>query len=113
MIIPNGHDEDDTLGESLVDGAHTTNGREVVIVAKCGLLGGAEFIGDGIVGSHAGNVDLGVLDDLAVLNVDTADFLERTSVSVVGGLELGDDGDLLGGIDNETLSVEGGVTHAV
>ncbi len=113
MVIPDGQDEDDTVGEGLVDGGESSDCSEAISVVESGLLGGAEVGGDGIIGSHSGDVDLGVLDDYTILDVDAADFLESTSVGSVGGQELGDDGHLLGGIDDETGSVERGVTHAV
>jgi len=113
MVIPDGQDEDDTIGESLVDGGESSDCSEAIIVVESGLLGGAEVGGDRVIGGHSGDVDLGVLDDLAVLDVDTADFLESSSVGSVGGQELGDDGHLLGGIEDETGAIERGVTHAV
>ena len=67
------------------------------------LLGIAPGLGDGVT-SRAGG--LGVGNDLAVLDVDTANLAELT-----GGVgeELGDNGNLLVGVDGEvgTGAVEG------
>jgi hypothetical protein len=113
MVVPDGHDENDTIGKGLVNGGESTDGSEVVLVVEDGLLGSAELVGDRVVGSHSGDVGLGVLDDYTILDVDTADFLERTSIGSVSSDELGDDGDLLGGIDSLAGSVEVLLTLAV
>jgi hypothetical protein len=76
MIVPNGEDEDHTLGKGLVHGGEATLGSKVVVVTEGGLLVGAELLGNGIVGGETSNVGLGVLDDLAVLDVEAADLLE-------------------------------------
>jgi len=114
MVIPDGHDEDNTLGEGLVHRGESTFSGKLVIITESGLLGDAEVGGDRVIrGVDSGDVDLGVLDDNVVLDIDTADFLEGSSISSISSQELGNDGDLLGSIDNLAGSVEGGVTHAV
>jgi hypothetical protein len=67
------------------------------------LLGVAPGLGDGVTSRAAG---LGVGNDLAVLDVDTANLTELTSRV---GEELGDNGNLLVGVDGEvgTGAVEG------
>jgi hypothetical protein len=77
VVVPDGENQDHTLGKGLVHGSEATLGSEVVVVTEGGLLVGAELLGDGIVGAETGNVGLGVLDDLAVLDVETADLLQR------------------------------------
>jgi hypothetical protein len=114
MVIPDRHDENDTLSEGLVNGRESTDISKVVGVTENGLLLSAEVIGDGVEGRRdSGDVDLGVLDDFAVLNIDTADFLKSTGISTVSGNELGNDSDLLGSVDGLSGSIEAGVTHAV
>jgi len=71
----------------------------------------AERIADRVVSSHTGDVDFGVGDDFATLNVDATDLLEVAGGGTIGGQELSDDSHGLGGIDGETSAVEGLVTH--
>jgi hypothetical protein len=113
MVIPDGHDQDHTLGQSLIHRGEASLVGEVVVVTESGLLGSAEVNGDRVVGSHAGNVGLGVGDNLAILDVETADLTKSTAGSTVGSDELSDDGDLLGGVDGQAGTEEGGITHAV
>jgi hypothetical protein len=72
------------------------------------LLGVAEGGGDGVAG---GGERLGVANDVAVLDVDAADLAELAGRV---GQELGDDGDLLVGVDSElgARAVEGLVALA-
>jgi hypothetical protein len=114
MVVPDGHDEDNTLGEGLVDGREPTDGSEMVGVTENALLLGAEVSGDGVEsGAHSGDVDLGVLNDDAILNIDTADFFKSAGIGTVCGDKLGNDSDLLSGIDDLSGSIEAGVTHTV
>jgi hypothetical protein len=113
VVVPDGEDENHTLGHGLVHGGEATLGSEIVGVAERGLLSSAEGCGDGVVGSHTGNVGLGVGDDDTVLDVEAADLVERTAGGTVAGEELGDDGELGVGVDLQAWAVVGGVTHTV
>lgn len=55
----------------------------------------------------------GVGDDNTVLDVEPLDLGEGTSVSAVGGEELSDNGEGLGGVDGLVGAVEGSVAHTV
>lgn len=56
---------------------------DVRLVAESSLLLIAEFVGNGIEGVHASNVGLRVLDSLAVLDVEAANFAKGTGARVV------------------------------
>jgi len=88
---------------TLEGGSHsseTTVCGEVRVVTEDRLLLGAVIVGDGVVITDSGPGVLGLEDDNVVLNPDTTDLDELTSGGHVVGDELGDDGDLLGGIDS-------------
>jgi hypothetical protein len=113
VIVPDRQDQNHTLGHSLVHGGISTLGQPVVAVTKGSLLSSTEFGGDGIESVHAGDVGLGVLDDLAVLDVETANLFEGAVSGSVAGDELGDDGEFGLGVHGQTFTIEGSVTHAV
>lgn len=105
MVVPQAHDEDHGGGDGIAHLGHAAEVSKDIIVAKGLLLGGAE-VGGERVARVVGDGGLGVADDLAVLDVEALDLGELA----VGALdELGDDGDLLGGVDVEAGSgaVEG------
>lgn len=109
MVVPDGHDKDHGLGEGLAHLLQATLDVEVTDIAESSLLSIAERLGDRVA-RDTSNVGLGVLNDLAVLDVETLDLAEIAS----GVLdELGDDGELGAGVDGLALTVEGGVAHAV
>jgi len=107
MVVPDREGEDHAV---LVNtSGHTIDSTlvlEAIAVAKGALLRGAEFFCDRIIRIHPGNVDFGVLDDLAVLDVDATDLLEFAVGSAIRGDELGDDGKFLLGVDGHARSVE-------
>ena len=113
MVVPDGHDENDTLGEALSNALEATERLVLVVVTEGGLALIAERIGDRVTGADAVDVDLGVLDDFAVLLVDTADLDELTGVGVALGDELGDNSELGAGVDKLAGAVEGGVAKTV
>jgi hypothetical protein len=113
VIVPDGHDQNHTLGHRLVHGYVAVLGLEVVGITKDSLLLVAELSSDGGEGVNASNVGWGVLVDDAVLDVEAADLGEGTSVGTVSGDELGHDGELGVGVDGLASSVEAGVAHAV
>lgn len=69
-------------------------------VAECCLLGSTVFVSYAIIGFHPFNGSLRVLNDLAVLNVDTSDLSESTGCSVVCSDELRDNGNQFAGVDS-------------
>lgn len=79
---------------------------ETVGVTEGRFLGVAEVSGNGVEGLHAGNVNLGVLDDATILNVDTANFRESARCLVVVGKELGDDCELAASVDGPAAAIE-------
>ncbi len=91
-IIPNAEDENHSATESLAHTSHGTLGLELVGAAICVI--------HGVDGGLTWNVDLGVLDDLSILNIDSADLLEMTRGLVVVGYELSDNSELLAGINS-------------
>lgn len=113
MVVPYTHDEDHAGFESVTHGSETALGLEGVGVAEDGFLGGAEVVGNRVdAGVNAGDVDLGVLNDLAVLDVEAADLGESAGGGVVGGKELGDDGELGLGVNGHAGTEESLVAHA-
>lgn len=112
MIVPNGEDEDHTAGHRIAHAGQTALGLELLSILERSLLSITIVGGDGVIGIHARDADLGVLDDLAILNVETTDLGETAAGGVVAGDELGDNGELLGGVDGHTGTVEGLITHA-
>lgn len=107
VVVPQAHDENHTLVHGLAHGSEATLAAEAISVAEGGLLSGAETWGDGVASGDAWNVGGGLLDDLAVLDVEAADLAKVTGGSAVGGVELGDDGELALGVDVATGAVEG------
>ena len=113
MVIPERERQDHTSGQRLADLLEATLLVEVVGVAEDALLLGAEVLRDRVDGVNTGNVDVGVLDDLAVLNVDATDLGESTGRGVVAGDELSHNCERLAGVDCQAAAQESGVTHAV
>lgn len=109
-VIPDRHDQNHTLRKSLAHLRKTALLGEDILVAESLLLSSTEARGDGVA-VDAGDIRLRVSKDLAVLDVEALDVGEGAA----GLDELGDDGDLLGGVDGElrALAVEGGVAHTV
>jgi len=99
IVVPDGHDQDHSLGEGTSHLGHTTQAGEDVGITEGGLLSSAELVAERVPLSHSGDVDLGVLEDDTVLDVDAADLLECARGSTSGGQELSDNGHLLGGVD--------------
>jgi len=109
--VPEGHDKNHGSLESI---AHTTPSTlllEVIGILKDLLLLGAEVSGKRASGNSS-NLGLRVGDDVAVLDIETSDLRETAVRALV---ELGDDSNLLGGVDSELGSgtVEGLVALAV
>jgi len=109
VVVPDGHDEDHGL---LHGDTHLLESTKLLVdvgVAENFLLSIAVGIGDGVA-RNTSNGGLRVGNNLAVLGVEALDLSE-----VAGGVgkELGNDGDLLGGVDDLALAVEAGVALAV
>lgn len=97
MVVPERQDEDHGRGDGLGHLGEAALCLEDVGVAKGELLLGAEVGGEGVTRVR-GDGGLGVGDDLAVLDVEALDLGQ----DAVGALdELGDYGELLGGVEGE------------
>lgn len=108
VVVPERHDQDVAAGKRGSHSVETTERLEGRSVAKDGLLGVAESIGNGVA-SHAGNGGGRVLVRLAVLDVEALDLAELRA----GADELGDDCHLLGGVEGGAGAIEVLNTHAV
>ena len=108
VVVPERHDEDVAAGERRAHGVEAAELREGVVVAEGGLLVLAEGVGDGVAGG-AGDLGLGVLVHLAVLDVKALDLAERGA----GADELGHNGHLRLGVELHAGAEEALVTHAV
>jgi hypothetical protein len=82
-------------------------------IFECGFLSVTEGLRDRIVCCHAGDFGLGVLNDLAALDIDATDLAESSGSSVVTGMELSDNGEWFAGVDCQTFAVERSIAHAV
>ena len=74
MVIPQGQDHHHPL---IKCPAHMLESPQVlkgVGDVECGCLGIAEWVCDGVVCLHTGNVHFGVLDDFSVLYIYAADL---------------------------------------
>jgi len=92
---------------------HATEPLEGVVVLEGGLLGLTERVGEGVDSRDSGDAIRGVLDDLAVLDIEMADLLESAGVGAVSSDELSDNGHLLVGVEGLSGTIEGRVTHTV
>jgi hypothetical protein len=110
-VVPERHNKNHRSLKSVAHTAPSTLLLEVIGVVKDLLLLGAEVSGERVSGNSS-NLGLRVGNDLAVLDVETSDLRETAVAALV---ELGDDGNLLGGVDVEVGSraVEGLVALAV
>jgi len=106
MVIPQAHHKHHTSTQGTTDGLESSLGLEVVVVFEELLLISTHRLGDGIVCLDSREGGLGVLDDLAVLDVESPDLAEVTIGVVVGSEELSHHSEGLGGINSrECLSV--------
>jgi len=112
VVIPDGEDKNHSVSHTLGDSSKAALVLEAGGVAESSLLLVAEVLGDRVDGGvDSWYVDVGVLDDLAVLDVEATNLAEGAGCGTVAGDELGDDCELLGSVDGHALSVEGLVTH--
>lgn len=113
VVVPDGHGEDHRTIKSLGEPAHAAGLGEVVQVPKGSLLLFAEVIGDLVSRVNTSNVRNSVSKDNAVLDVEAANRLEGSGGGVIRSDELGDNCDLLVGVDLLARAEEGSVAHAV
>jgi hypothetical protein len=83
VVVPDTENESHASIEILAKAGKTTLLGERVGVTSGGLLLLAELVGDLVGLCDAGDVGVGLLDDLTVLNIDAADGAEGAGSSVV------------------------------
>jgi hypothetical protein len=90
----------------------TVEGVGLLVEGSVGSV--AEVLSDGVA-RNTSDIGLGVGEDNAVLHVVAADLGEGARVRAISGVELSNDGHLLGGVKGEAAAwaVEGGVAHTV
>lgn len=113
VVVPDGHGENHWSVESLGETAHAAGLGEIVQIAKDGLLLLAEVVSDLVGCVNAWDVGNRVGENDAVLDVEALDALESAGGRVISGDELGNNGDLLGGVHLLARAEEGGVAHAI
>lgn len=113
MVVPDAECEHHAVVEGVTHGLKTTLSSEVVGVAELGLLLFAVILGDGVDGGDARDVNVGVLDDFAILDIDAADLRESAVGGTVCGDKLGYDGDLRLGVDSAGGAEEARRSHTV
>lgn len=89
VVTPERHDEHHAVGQGIAHLLSSTLEVVVLVVTEQGLLGDAEFVGDGVVLAQRREGSERVLVRDAVLNVDTADLDESAIISVVSSDESG------------------------
>ena len=111
VVVPDGEGENHSPAERVTHSSHTAESLVVVDIVEDLLLLRAELVGDRVDGVNSGDGNLGVLDDLTVLDVETTDLGKRSVGGVVGGDELSNNGELLGGVDGHAGAEESLVSH--
>jgi len=111
VVVPERHDKDHAVLESVTHSLQAASASEVVVVAEDALLVLAEGVGDRVA-ADTSDVGRGLLEDLATLDVQTADLDEVAILSVVGGDELSHNGNRLLGVDRLARAIERLVAHA-
>lgn len=111
VVVPDRHGQNHAGLESSTHLLETAESGEVVGVAEHSLLLSTEVVGDGVDGVNSWDGNGGVLDDLAILNVETTDLVEVTVGSTVSRDELSDDGELAACVDGHTFAKESLVAH--
>lgn len=106
VISPDGEGQNVSTLERVTHSGVSTVGVEVRVVAEDALLVDTVLVGDGVEVTDTGPGVLGLKDDLAVLDPGTTDLDEFTGCGHIVSDELGDDSDLLGGIDGLSWTVE-------
>jgi hypothetical protein len=110
VIVPERHNKNHAIGESITHTLEATLRSKVVGVAEHRFLVLAEVVVDRVA-ADASDVGSRLVEDLAALDIFATDLNEVTASCVVGGNELGDDCEWLGGVDGLARAVESGVAH--
>mmetsp|Transcript_15489 Transcript_15489/g.32669 ORF Transcript_15489/g.32669 Transcript_15489/m.32669 type:complete len:219 (+) Transcript_15489:1194-1850(+) len=110
-VVPEGKHEDNAPAEGFAHLLQAALRTEVVGVVKGIFLSLAEVLGDGTP-LHSFGRRIGVVDDLAVLQVDAPDFGEIARVGAVVRKELGDDGEGPRRVDDAAGAEEVVLAHA-
>jgi len=113
VVVPEGQDENVSTFERLAHSLETSQSLKVVLVTKDGLLLIAVVVADVVGGGNSGPVGVGVGDGDAILDVESLNTNEVTRGSTGVSDELGYNGENLGGINGQSWTVEGGITHTV
>lgn len=103
-IPPHAENEDHTPRQRA---AHTL--KAVKAIKRRRASSNAELVGHAVSGRRTLNINRCVLDDLPILDIQTADLSE----DAVSRWELRDDGEGAGGVDDQTGAVEGAVAEGV
>lgn len=96
-VVPNTEHENH-VGEATAHLSKTSLGAEAVVISEDLANVGAPVLGDGV--ATLAEQIVGVGEGNAVLDVESLDLAEDTA----GSQELGDDRDLLGGVDLEAAA---------
>lgn len=113
VVIPDREDESHTSIEVLTEGSKTALLGEFVGVTGDLLLFLTELVGDLVGLCDSGDVGVGLLDDLAVLDVDTADGCEGTGGGIVVRQKLCHNCDLRLRVHSLARSEKVGCTESV
>lgn len=111
MVVPDTHHQHHSRLECVAHSLKSAHLLKRVGVAERSLLRVAEVVRNRVVRVHAGDVDLRVLDDVAVLYVQATDLSQITRARVVGGDKLGNDSELGTCVDSQARAEERLVTH--
>mmetsp|Transcript_61394 Transcript_61394/g.190297 ORF Transcript_61394/g.190297 Transcript_61394/m.190297 type:complete len:520 (-) Transcript_61394:182-1741(-) len=100
-VVPEREHKDHAPAQRSAHALHAALRREIVRVVEAPLLRQAHLLVDGIAGKAVKILDLGVVDELAVLHVEPPNLHEVSRVCPIVGQELRHDGDGLRGVDLE------------
>lgn len=107
MIIPNGHDKDHTVIHGFTHLFETTLNLEIVFVSHDTLERIAHLISDRIVlGISSWNVRFWVFENFTILNENSSNFFQVTSICSIFSDELSNNGEWLGGINSLSWTIE-------
>jgi len=113
MIIPDGHNKDHTVIHGFSHLFKTTLNLEIVWISHLTFLGVAHIISDRIVWGNIWNLRIWSFEDLAVLNENSSDFFQVSSVGTIGSNELSNNLDWLGSINSFSWTIEIVVTGSI
>ena len=114
MVVPDGEDENVTLGKGLAHRDEATPVLESRAVAEGALLSIAELVGDGVITlEKAGEVGFGIGVDLAILNPEATDLDKVSGAGTIVGDELGDNSEGPGCVNDLSRAIEIPVAETV